>query len=175
MSASYTVIIRVRQHFGDKPGTFSQFPFGVTIDDFGGASVPSAAGSAPFVGATKDYSFDCPGVNRGSESILMFQTLGVQHEGNLIAVNPDSAPQPSVFGGIPVIPAPSGVLPTWSANVLLVGPGVLRETANVLRIESRPLAGATNELDDFVIDNVVLMYTTRSGFKLPLRRRTKRA
>jgi hypothetical protein len=160
MPASYTVIIRVRQHFGDKPNTFSQFPFGVTIDDFGGAAVPSEAGSAPFVGASKDFPFDCPGVSRAAESVLMFQTLGVQHEGNRIAVNPDSAPQPSVFGGIPVIAAQSGALPTWSANVLLVGPGVLRPTGNVLRIESRPLAGATRELDDFVIDNVVLMYAS---------------
>jgi hypothetical protein len=161
MPASFTVIIRVRQHFGDKPNTFSQFPFGVTIDDFAGASVESAAGSAPFVGRSKDFGFDCPGVNRAKESVLMFQTLGVQHEGNRIAVNPDSAPQPSVFGGVPVIPAQSGVLPTWSANVLLVGPGVVRETGNVLRIESRSLPETgTGELDDFVIDNVVLMYPT---------------
>ena len=174
MPASYTVIIRVRQHFGDKPNTFSQFPFGVTIDDFAGASLPSAAGSAPFVGATKDYAFDCPDVHSGLESVLMFQTLGVQHEANVIEINPGSAPQPSVFGGIPVIPAQPGALPTWSANVLLVGPGILTQTGNVLRIASRPLAGSgSSELDDFVIDNVVLLYKTRTrpSIRLPRVRR----
>jgi hypothetical protein len=164
MTASFAVIIQQRQHFGDKADAFSQFPFGVTIDDFGGGTVPSQAGSAPFVGPQKDFSFDCPGVDRSETSVLMFQSLGVQHEGNLIAVNPDTIDQPTVFGGIPVIPAVSGALPTWSANVMLVRPAALFEAGNVLRIRSRPLAGGVaSELDDFVIDNVVLMYSTRTS------------
>lgn len=164
MVASFTVITHVRQHFGNKSDTFSQFPFSTTIDDFVGGLAPSGVGSAPFVGATKDFAFDCPRVNRGATAVLMFQSLGVQHEGNVLEINPDTVPQPSVFGGIPVIPNAPGTLPTWSANVMLVRPTVLRETGNVLRIASRPLRGAPGaELDDFVIDNIVLMYTERDG------------
>lgn len=55
-------------------------------------------------------------------------------------------------------------LPVWSGNVLLVTPGVLRDSSpNLLRIEARDQDGGTDgDLDSFIVDNAVILYTTSS-------------
>jgi hypothetical protein len=45
----------------------------------------------------------------------------------------------------------------WIGNVMLVGTGVLREQ-NILRIRA---TGANGEIDNFVIDNVIIVFKTR--------------
>ena len=48
----------------------------------------------------------------------------------------------------------------WNGNVMLIEPGVLREN-NVLRIRSGELSNGN--LDDFIIDNLVVLFKTRPG------------
>jgi hypothetical protein len=78
-----------------------------------------------------------------------------------------------VFGGVPETdlvlggtggPFPSSGVPGhshsvtaasfgWTGNVLIIGQGVLKDSGNLLRIASGG--------DEFVIDNVVVLYQTR--------------
>lgn len=140
MPADFTVVIPVRQGFGNEPGYLS-----------------SIEPNVPFVGPNKDFRFSCPGVNPTEPAVLMFQSRDVDSSRNIIRINdnPDS-----VFGGIPVSPNKD----TWNGNVMLIGGGILRESDNVLRIESRNLSGGGGgDLDDFIVDNVVVMYKTLSS------------
>jgi len=52
-----------RQHFGNEPGAFDDIEPNV-----------------PFVGPTKGFSYDCPGVNQGETAFLMFQSRDVDHK-----------------------------------------------------------------------------------------------
>jgi hypothetical protein len=128
---NYTVIATVRQHFGDEP-------------DY----LPGA-----FVGQQKNFSFDCPSIDRSQVAVLMFQSLHVSHTSNVFEINGETV---------------SGALPTnsddrdaWAGQVLLVRSNVLRTAGNVLHVESRTDSGGTSgDIDDFVIDNVVVFYKT---------------
>jgi hypothetical protein len=68
-------------------------------------------------------------------------------------------------GGVPGAPS-SGEMPMWGTRLLIIDPGVLRDE-NILRMESKDFwAGtpwASNNLDDFTIDNVVVFFKLRSG------------
>lgn len=136
MSSDFTIIIRVRQHFGDDAD-----------------SMPGA-----FVGTNNSYPFSCPRVDPTQEGVLLFQTLGVSHDKNFIAINSTGITgEPEVYGGIPVSRSDQD----WNSNVMLIRPGVLTES-NVLRLGARRSDGSIlNELDDFVIDNVVVLFKTR--------------
>lgn len=128
---NYTVIAGVRQHFGDEP-------------DF----LPGA-----FVGQQKDFSFDCPGIARSEVAVLMFQSLHVSNSRNVFEINAQT-----VFGDLPTN---ADDTEAWAGQVLLVSPGVLGPAGNVLHVESRSGSGGTSgDIDDFVIDNVVLLYKT---------------
>ncbi len=82
-----------------------------------------------------------------------------------------------IFGGIPssveFAPSPflvqgqvqSRPLAHWSGNVMLVEPGVLQNT-NVLRVSSRQI-GSSGNIDNFIIDNVVIVFKTRQLGPLP--------
>ncbi len=59
MPLDFTVIVTVRQRFGD-----------ANQDDFGQET------DAPFVGQQKDFSFGCPNVDRTQQAILLFQSQG---------------------------------------------------------------------------------------------------
>jgi hypothetical protein len=137
MGSDFTVIIRVRQHFGDDQD-----------------SMPGA-----FVGKNNSYPFSCPNVDLAQEAVLLFQTLGVSHERNFIAINSTGATgQPEVYGGIPVSRSDQD----WNGNVMLVRPGVLRDNNNVLRLGARASNGSIlGNVDEFVIDNVVVLFKTR--------------
>ncbi len=53
-----------------------------------------------------------------------------------------------------------GELHPWAANTVLVRPGTLVTQGNVLRITSHAAPGdlVDSNIDDFVVDNVVLLY-----------------
>src|SRR4051794_29838882 len=114
MALDFTVVINVRQRFGDSQSEER----GLEED-------------APFVGASKDFEFSCPNVDSGAGGILLFQSQGVSHNKNILEVN--GIP---VFGGIPAASieiTPVSIMAVWSGNVMLVSPGVLR-ASNILHI-----------------------------------------
>lgn len=127
----FTVVSRVRQHFGDNPGT-----------------LPGV-----FAGQTKDFGFDCPGVDPRQEAVLTFQALGVGHDRSKLTVN-----DRVVFGDVP---RTGNSNTDWAAQTLLVSPNTLRSTGNVLTVESRNSSGGSSGgLDEFVLDNLVVFYKT---------------
>lgn len=134
MATNFTVILFQRQHFGNEPGVFNDIEPNV-----------------PFAGSTKDFSFDCPGVNPSETAFLMFQSRDVDHQRNIFQIN-----GVDVFGGLPASPARDA----WNGNILLVEPHhQLRATGNVLHVESRNSSGGGgDDIDDFIIDNVVIVY-----------------
>jgi hypothetical protein len=135
-AADFTIIISSRQGFGSEPGYLDSIEAGV-----------------PFVGWTKDYTFSCPNVNSGEAAVLMFQSRAVNSSKNVMSINGIN-----VFGGIPVSPNTDA----WNGNVMLIGANVLRQSGNELHIESRNMNGGTDgNIDDFILDNVVVMYKTR--------------
>ena len=136
MATNFTVILFQRQHFGNEPGTFNDIEPNV-----------------PFAGSTKDFSFDCPGVNPSETAFLMFQSRDVDHQKNIFQVN-----GVDVFGGLPASPSRDA----WNGNILLIEPHhQLRATGNVLHVESRNSSGGSgDDIDDFIIDNVVIVYKT---------------
>ena len=151
MPLDFTVVITVRQRFGD-----------AEADDVGLET------DAPFVGREKDFVFSCPNVDSSQPAVLLFQSQGVMFQ------QPMTINGQTVFGGIPssIDIAPLGfvnqqgmvqavIIAQWKGNVMLVTPGVLREN-NVLHIESREIPD-TGNVDDFVIDNLVVLFKTRSG------------
>lgn len=138
MGMDFTTIIHVRQHFGNTEAYLKDVEPGL-----------------PFVGATKDFPFDCPKIDPEATAVILFQSRDVDHSKNVIQINPESAEQPAIFGGIPVSPSKA----TWNGNVMLVHAKVLLETNNILHIESRNSAGGSvGDLDDFIIDNLVVLY-----------------
>jgi len=147
MACDFTVISAVRQRFGD------------TTRD--GSEVP-VEGEAPFVGPSKDFPFSCPDVAPGEMAVLQFETVGVSvvsatSPRGIIRINGVDIP-----GGI--TPGPrQGDLPLWKSHTLLIEANVLRPD-NVLHIESimlRPLREEAT-LDNFIIDNIVVFYKTRT-------------
>jgi hypothetical protein len=147
MPSDFTVIQSVRQRFGD------EFPEQAAVEK-----------QAPFVGASKDFPFACPGVNRTAEAVLQFESRGAQagyydeRPRNIIRINGVDIP-----GGI--TPGPhsttSGVqMGHWKSHTLTVPANVLGEQ-NVLHIEAITTLTPREELDNFVIDNIVVFYKTR--------------
>jgi hypothetical protein len=92
MATNFTVILFQRQHFGNEPGTFNDIEPNV-----------------PFAGSTKDFSFDCPGVNPSETAFLMFQSRDVDHQRNIFQLN-----GVHVFGGLPASPARDGMATSYS-------------------------------------------------------------
>lgn len=134
MATNFTVILFQRQHFGARAGVF---------DD--------VEPNVPFAGRSKTFAFDCPNVLPGEAAVLLFQSRDVDHARNVFEVNGIG-----VFGGLPVSPARD----SWNGNVLLVElHHQLKAAGNVLHVESRDARGTgSGSLDDFIIDNVVLVY-----------------
>ena len=136
MAADFSVVINARQHFGNDPD-----------------SLPGT-----FVGKDRDFGFDCPAVDTTQTAVLMFQSLHVDHEKNVLSVNQPLTGPISVFGGIPV----SRSHADWNGNIMLIDPKFLRDRGNVLHIGARDSRGSRlGDVDDFVIDNAVVMYKTR--------------
>src|SRR5262245_15643969 len=136
MATNYTVVLFSRQHIGNDPGTFDDIEPNVV-----------------FAGPAKEFVFDCPGVNSTEPAFLLFQSRDVDHQRNVFRVN-----GVDVFGGLPASPARDA----WNGNILLVERHhQLKATGNVLRIEARTsTGGSTGDVDDFILDNIVIMYKT---------------
>ncbi len=154
MPLDFTVIVTVRQRFGD-----------ANQDDFGQET------DAPFVGQQKDFSFACPNVDRTQQAILLFQSQGVnvpqsmEINGRIIV---GGIPNSVEFAALPFLvqgQVQSRPLAHWSGNVMLVEPGVL-QNENVLRVQSREI-GDSGNIDNFIIDNVVIVFKTRQLGPLP--------
>ena len=135
MATDFTTIVTQRQHFGDEQGAFNDVP-------------------NKLVGRKKDFTFNCPNVNPNETAFLIFQSRDVDHQRNIVKVN-----TLDVFGGLPQSPNRD----TWNGNILLIGSQhKLTATNNVLHVESRNENGETGgDIDDFIIDNVVIVYKTR--------------
>jgi hypothetical protein len=142
MALDFTVVIRVRQRFGDDK-----------------SNNPGLETDAPFVGVQKDFAFVCPKVDRSQDAFLLFQSQGVDFQQPLL-INGQQ-----IFGGIPsstdfvTIPNPAQlrIVAKWSGNVMIIEPGVL-QVNNVLRIQ----AGKDSEgkIDNFIIDNLIVVFKT---------------
>jgi hypothetical protein len=144
MSSNFTVIVSSRHHFGDQPGVFNDLE----------ATPP------PFVGSQKNFAFDCPNVDPNETAFLTFQSVGGAHNGNIFVVNGIGG-----FGGLP-----RGPRNGWRANTVLVEPRhQLRATGNILRVQARDSAGGPGgNIDDFMVDNVVIVYKARNGLLPPI-------
>ena len=156
MALDFTIITDVRQRFGDdqrdEKVSLRERESGIETE-------------APFVGMEKVFAFRCPSVDRSQFAILLFQTLGVSVRQGL-EINGQT-----IFGGI----APSvdfdtrtlgsgseshqdrAVIARWNGNVMLIHPGVLQEN-NLLRIRAAEMTAGN--IDDFIIDNVVVVFKT---------------
>ena len=143
MASNFTVVLFQRQHFGRVANTF---------DD--------VEPNVPFAGQARSFTFDCPNVQPDEAAVLMFQSRDIDHPRNVFAVN-----GVGVFGGLPVSPARD----SWNGNVLLIEPRhQLKPAGNVLHVESRDATGSiSGNLDEFIIDNVVLVYKSPDVVALP--------
>jgi hypothetical protein len=137
MSTDFTTVMAQRQHFGNEQGSFN-----------------NVEPKVMFAGPTKDFAFNCPNVNSGETAFLMFQSRDVDHQRNIFRVN-----GVDIFGGLPASPSKD----TWNGNILLIASRHhLKAANNVLDVESRNgSGGGGSDIDDFIIDNVVIVYKTR--------------
>ena len=162
MATEYTVITPTRHRFGDNKGDRDQF----SVDQ-----------QAHFDGPSADFEFSCPNVDSSQQALLQFQHRGstqqvgfptTDPEGqNLAAItreHPVTINGRELFGGVPASPF-TGRMPVWSTRVLIIHPDVLRET-NLVKFQS--IHEIFGNLDDFTIDNLVVLYKTRrSGTTSP--------
>jgi hypothetical protein len=143
VALDFTIVVRVRQRFGDRTDA------AIGLEN-----------EAPFVGPSMQYEFSCPRVDPSAEAVLLFQSQGGKVGGSL-DINGQK-----IHGGIPSS-IDLSVLPTsplsdlhlarWTANIMLVGPGILT-TSNVLQV--RAVVSSSGEVDDFVLDNAVVLFKT---------------
>ena len=70
MPSDFTVIQSVRQHFGNEANAF------VDVEP-----------QVLFVGSSKDFTFNCPNIDPNADAVLMFQSLGVDHNRNILRLN----------------------------------------------------------------------------------------
>jgi hypothetical protein len=122
-------IFSVRQHFGDE-------------EDI----LPGA-----WAGSAHDYVFDTRGIDVDEPAHLFFQARHVGNEHNVFTVNGQS-----IAGGVPVTSGDDG----WAGQVMHISPRVLKPAGNLLRVEARNEdGGAGGDIDDFVLDNAVVLYS----------------
>jgi hypothetical protein len=164
MGSDFAVVMWVRHRFGDEKETLGYS---------GEEELTDVDSEAPFVGRVGTFNFSCPNVDSSQQAILQFQYRGSeqragfpnpQPSGGLVGLvdeeHPVSINGSNLAGGVPASPSQGGI-PMWGQRLLLISPGILQEN-NVLRIESTQLYG-TETLDDFTIDNAVVLYKTTSG------------
>jgi hypothetical protein len=129
--ASYAYIITTPQLFGDKDTT-SQF--------------------AVNRGQDHEYSFNLPGVDRNKAAILMLRTALVSHKLNSFTINGHPL---KIFHGRGHEDS------EFSTDHVEVPGWMLKETGNELKISARNSSGGLGgDLDDFLVDDVVLIYKT---------------
>ena len=130
-----------------------------TAFQFGNVDAPPPLGGV-FVGASREFTFNCPGVDAGQHAVLMYQ---VSHARAFNTMTINGVNVPNAVSNTTTDPA------AVNASVVLVSPNTLRASGNVLRIQAAtepappPLPGQPPQpasLDEFMIDNVVLLYKT---------------
>jgi len=153
MALDFTIVTDVRQRFGD-------YARGETESAGGGGL---EADTPP--GLAKSFAFRCPGVDRKQFAILLFQTLGaslrqgLEINGQTIfgGIAPSIDPAARILGPRSESPEDRTTLGTWNGHVMLIHPGVLQEN-NILRIRAADATAAN--IDDFLVDNVVVVFKT---------------
>jgi hypothetical protein len=165
MPCDFTIILPVRQRFGDSN----------VRDALGSRGEVPLEQEAPFVGVSKDFSFACAGVDPSQMAILQFESLGVyaglqyvfapsfSGKRNIVRVNGIDIP-----GGItnaPFVEKGNQIWHFWKTHSLLIPAGVLRDQRNILHIESIqiPITGGPPTFDNFIIDNVVVLFKSRAA------------
>ena len=110
-------------------------------------------------GVNHAYSFDTPNVDPSLDAILMFQTIDVRNEENILEINGIRIPNAIRANNPNAVTIPPESRPTtnWSGNVVIIQPNILNETDNTLIIRS----AGDDDPDDFIISDVVLIYKTR--------------
>jgi hypothetical protein len=151
MSSDFEVIFSGKKHFGDQQGNFNGIE--PVVD---------------FEGPDRDYPFSCPNVDPSKPAILMFESLGVTTaQSDVIKVNGVDVRgvNTDILNGEKAgIPASPNDEVGWSGNVLILEGRrhQLKATGNQLTVVSRTRAGTLNgNRDDFLLDNMVIMYKTR--------------
>jgi hypothetical protein len=155
MALDFTIITDVRQRFGD---------YARGEKDSAGAR-PSGMEADTAIGLDKSFAFRCPSVDRRQFAILLFQTLGVavrqglEINGQTIfgGIAPSLDPAARILGPRSESPEDRTTLGTWNGHVMLIHPGVLQEN-NILRIRAADATAAN--IDDFLVDNVVVVFKT---------------
>src|SRR5574341_1706754 len=126
--AKFVYITSSVQHFGDEPDFLT----------------------GTFRGDDHEFTFDAPGVNPNLRAVLMLQTRNVGHDLNVIRTN-----NVNITGALVKHEAGD----EWFAQVGEIPSGTLKASGNVLKIIARNSSGnAGGNLDDFNIDNVVVLY-----------------
>jgi hypothetical protein len=160
MAVDYTVIQPVRQRFGDPqfPDT-TDLEFPVELE-------------APFVGYAKEFPFSCPNVDSSQMAVLQLESLGLSargrgteeyHRSNILMINGTDVPGGLTPGAMTYMEADDLWMPYWKAHCLLVPAGVLKEES-ILYVESVKFStGPGISYDNFIIDNVVLFFKTRTS------------
>ena len=142
MATNFTVILFQRQHFGNEPGTFNDVEPNV-----------------PFAGAVESRSLRLPERDSSEAAFLMFQSRDVDHPRNMFQVNGIG-----VFGGLPASPArEAGTATSCYRTAPPVESGGQRPPCRSSRLARQ---GGGN-IDDFIIDNVVIVYKTPDAVTLP--------
>jgi len=150
VSTDFTVVIRVRQSFGDGTTDWDE----ILVETLG-------PGAAPFVGTSAEYEFTCPNVRRGADALIQFESIGVHPLGRAgLSINGIE-----IYGGItggPRLEIADPAAPSWKSHNLIIGPNTLQEQ-NVLRIESAPtpVINEPGGWDNFIVDNVVVIFKTQ--------------
>jgi hypothetical protein len=149
MALDFTIVTDVRQRFGDYARGEKESP-------------PDADTR---IGLERSFAFRCPSVDRKQFAILLFQTLGVavrqglEINGQTIfgGIAPSLDPAARILGPRAESPEDRTTLATWNGHVMLIHPGVLQEN-NILRIRAADATSAN--IDDFLVDNVVVVFKT---------------
>ena len=164
MALDFTIITDVRQRFGD---------YARGEKDSAGAR-PSGMEADTAIGLDKSFAFRCPSVDRRQFAILLFQTLGVavrqglEINGQTIfgGIAPSLDPAARILGPRSESPEDRTTLGTWNGHVMLIHPGVLQEN-NILRIRAADATAAN--IDDFLVENVVVVFKTAQQTNGPRR------
>jgi len=126
--AKFVYITSSVQHFGDEPDFLT----------------------GTFRGDDHEFTFDAPGVNPNLRAVLMLQTRNVGSDLNVIRIN-----NVNITGAL----VKHGDGNEWFAQLGEIPSGTLKATGNVLKVISRNSDGNPGgNLDDFNIDNVVVLY-----------------
>jgi hypothetical protein len=138
-----TVVQASRVHVGDRKDVFAGTPEGDLKDD-----VHASFTTPPF---------SCPHIERSAVALLIFESFNVEFQ-NTLKVNGNL-----IKKGILVNCQIDSKQFWWTGQNILIPQNILNETGNTITFEANNDRGNQDggDLDDFIIDNVVVLYKTR--------------